>query len=318
MTILDYLKYYKDVSFDEVCFNEMDNLVFSALTYLPIENYDGSFYIKDILDKCHGKLAKLCNLMNGSRYKDLVMSNFKNIVNDETQFGALTIRFYKGLCYVGFRGTDDSITGWREDFELAYEFPVTAQKLAREYLKNTVKISDKIIFVGGHSKGGNLAMASCINLNKNILKKIKCIYNNDGPGFLKDVFLSEEFLSIKDKIKTFLPEESIVGILLNNCNLISIKSCNTGPKCHDLYSWECFGFFLVRGRLSLFSKTLKDNLNKWLDDTSIQKRKFLVDNFFKTLKMLGVQKMDDLKRIDKLEIKKISKNIIDILNLFRK
>ena len=287
MNVNDYVNYYKNISFDDYKWNDVDNLVCAAFAYLPLgrREIDGLFLPNKVLKKSnHPAAGLLFEVLDSIRYKGLELWDYVNIVNDETQFGAITIRL-NDICYVAFRGTDNSITGWKEDFELGYNYPVPAQRLARDYLVNHINEDDKLIYVGGHSKGGNLAMASVLEIDDDIFKRIKFVYNNDGPGFLEKVFNSSGFLRLEKKLKMFLPEESVVGILLNNTNRYQVvKSKESGFKQHDLFSWLCFGGILVNGKLSAFSIKARKIFNNWLEKQDLEKRKRLVEGFFGLLK----------------------------------
>ena len=165
-------------------------------------------------------------------------------------------------------------------------------------------------------------MTAAMEVDQNIQKKIKTIYNNDGPGFLKEEYNSKKFKRISQKIKMFIPEESIVGILLETPpNYTVIKSKNKGIKSHDLTSWICFGGFLKKGRLSIFSKELKEKINTWLQNEKPQTKEIIVENLFNIINLTGAkdfkeiklptvnQIINELKEID-ITTKEILKNTI--------
>ena len=310
-TVFDYLDYYNDLSFEQCEFNDMDNIVFSCLTYLPLNEVIGSEDIdicklsnlivnrgqkKEDTPICKLAIRILEIIAKGKRYNNTIFSNYVYILDDITQFSALTIRFKKGYCYIAFKGTDNSLTGWKENFELSYKYPVKAQALAADYLKSTVRFTDKIIYVGGHSKGGNLAMASVMECNKAIYNKIKFVYNNDGPGFLKKEFDSSKYKLMANKLRMFMPEESVVGILLlnpDNCNIV--KSSEHGPKQHYPTSWNCFGQFLVPGKLSKGSLRVKEQLSDFVKNTDDKSKKVMVDTLFEVLKQSNIKYFYQIK-----------------------
>lgn len=324
-TLVDYLDYYNNISFKDVPFNDMDNIVFSTLVYLPLENilidndtlYDISkkvTYIKGVNKNSmpYKALKLLDQIVSGQRYKEISLYNLVSIVDNQTQFCAVTIRFDKNKCHVAFRGTDNSIIGWKENFDLSYMYPVPAQMEATNYLKRTIKWNDKKIYVGGHSKGGNLAMASVMETDNSIYKKIVTIYNNDGPGFLTKEFNSDKFKKMSLKLKMFLPEESIVGILLNNGDYQVVKSKERGVYQHDLTTWECFGGFLTKGRLSNYSKKTQDQILLWLDKTDNQNKRKLVETFFKIISDTGITEFKQLKQ---LKLSQVSSMVKDAQNI---
>ena len=313
-TVFDYLNYYNDVSFKDCCWNDMDNIICSTLVYLPLEHVIDK---KTINIREVNRLIKYRNnhqygdkslrsqaikilekISGGLRYKNTTFSNFTYILNDQTQFSALTIRLGRGICYIAYRGTDNSLSGWKEDFELLYKYPVKAQELAADYLKNSVKFTDKTIFVGGHSKGGNLAMSSVMEVEDSIYRKIKVIYNNDGPGFLPEEFKSTKFKKITKKLKMFMPEDSRVGtILLHTKDVQFVKSINKGTQQHDLTSWICFGGFLVHGRQSQHSIKKQEQVNAILKKISRQDKEKIVNTFFTVLKESKIKYFYQLKEL---------------------
>ncbi len=315
-TVDDYIKYYNNVTFEESPFNDMDNIVFSCLAYLPfnkvlsgsdtlfnvfnnIHKYEKEYMnIKTILGKKAYEIIKV--LAKGKRYKDVVLSNYIYLVNEKTQF--ISIKFsYKDFCYVAYCGTDNSIIGWKENFVLSYMYPSITQVNAISYLSSVIK-DEKIIYVGGHSKGGNLAMVSAMEASDDIFNRIKFVYNNDGPGFLDKEFNSSKYKRLYPKLKNFLPEESMIGILLNNKNYTVVKSSAKGPYQHDFTTWYCFGPFLVTGVLSNGSKKLKKRLNEWTLSISDSDKKILVDTFFDVIKESGIKHFWEVKDLKWPEI----------------
>lgn len=323
-TVYDYLKYYNNVSFEESTFNDMDNIVFATLAYFPFPNTlkrkDLSLLDKKILNikesnTLIGKKAiEIIKIISkGTRYKKIIFSNYASLVDDNVQFNAITIRFNNN-CYVSFCGTDNSLVGWKENFNLSYMYPVLTQKLAIDYLKQTICDKDQAIYVGGHSKGGNLAMASVMEASDDIYGRINTVYNNDGPGFLKNEFTSIKYNRLLKKLKNILPEESLVGILLDNKEYNIVKSKNKGPYQHDLTSWLCFGPFLVEGSLNNYSKKLQAKLNNWLVQVNDDTKQILIDSFFNVIEESGVKHFRELKKLKWPELSSMIKEAKNIDN----
>lgn len=310
-TITEYIKYYGDHPFKEIPFNDIDNVLFVTLAYLPLEmiNYKDTIPLTEIAKKLkplelppHTMIYKsrelLNKIKNTKRYKNIKIENFINKLNKETQFSAITIRYEKNNCFVSYRGTDNSLIGWKEDFELSYTYPVKAQTYAKEYLENTIKETDEKIYIGGHSKGGNLAITSAIGIKEEIQNRIITIYNNDGPGFLEEQIKNKNLQKISPKIKTFIPEESIVGLLLTSpVAYYPIKSTKKGIAQHDPTSWECFGQFLKEGITASLALKFQDKICAFLKETTKETRKNLTEAFFKIIKESGVTHFRDLKTI---------------------
>ena len=313
-----YLKYYKNLSFKEVPFNEVDNVFLAELSYLnwkgivPTELNKISFKeaASQFLDREKSQDTKnskfiqniighLKDMKDGLRFKNCLLGNFAHILDDNEQFGAICIYLGDGQVYVSFQGTDDSITGWKEDFEMGYKFPTLSQADSIKYINNAITWSDTEVYLGGHSKGGNLAICAGMYCKDNIKNKIKRIYNNDGPGFEKEQFNSKEYNEILDRIITYKPEDSIVGMLLYNSSKTEIvKSKEKGIFQHDLTTWECFGTFLEKGKLSENSKKVDTRIKDWIDKYSVEDRETLVKTFFESLYKINVKTVDDFRHIE--------------------
>ncbi len=311
-----YLEYYKNNSFKDCAFNEVDNILFAELAYLNWNEIvpknsekislqeAGNKFLEKEKDKKHSKFLQniiehLKEMKDGSRYKDCLFSNFKMILNDEEQFGAICISFEPQKVYVSFQGTDDSITGWKEDFEMSYHFPVLSQTDAINYINSVITWRDNEVYVGGHSKGGNLAMCAAMYSNEFVHRKIKKIFNNDGPGFKYSEFNSNEYKAIASKIINIRPEDSIIGVLLNNSGECQyVKTKEKGIKQHDLTTWECFGSYLERGNQTEASKRIDAKIDEWLKLYKDEERENLVITFFNILKKINVVYVDDFKKIE--------------------
>jgi len=323
-TIFDYLNYYNNVTFEKYYFNDMDNIVFSMLAYLPFKEKINkkTINIKEALNcvkeqqpskSIKWASVQILNIISkGERYKDITFSNYISIVDDKTQFGAITIRFNKNSCFVAFKGTDNSLTGWKENLCLSYKYPVAAQTLAVNYLRNTIKTKDKIIYVGGHSKGGNLAMASVMGIDDRIYHKINTIYNNDGPGFKKEQFDSLKFKKIEKKLINFIPEESIVGILLYNKKPYVVKSEKRGIMQHYPTNWDCFGGFLVDGKLSKTSSKMQKQFNEFLEATDNKSKKLMINTLFDIFKKNNIIYFNQLSDLNIGEISNMLKETKNI------
>lgn len=306
-----YLKYYKELSFAEIPFNDVDNLVFSTLAYLPLKGLVSKEDVPlnllkqqlKIVESHHQSLkTKALNILNeiagSKRYQKVTIGNYIDIHNAETQFKAITIRFNQSNCYVTYQGTDNSLVGWKEDFDLAYCYPVPAQRHAAIYLNNAVKDSDKIVYVGGHSKGGNLAMAAAMEANNSISHKIMAVYNNDGPGFLNAEYHSPKFQNMARKLKVIIPEESFVGVLLSCTNKYQVvKSSAENIYQHDLTTWQCFGLFLLEGSQSKTSQKFQHKINTWINQTDKDNKELLINSLFKVIEESQIQNFHEFRHL---------------------
>ena len=311
MNIIDYIKNNKDKDFNELRFTEVDNLILSLLPYIDFKDIVPAFKNKKITLKeaaeetSHKKhkgifisnIYKMLAIMKDSkRYKDAYLYNYMSVVNDEMQFQALTIKLNDNSVYVAFSGTDTSIIGWEEDFKMAYLYPGASQKYATIYLNKTVGLFDKYVRVGGHSKGGNLSISAVMDSNLLVKRKIKEIFNNDGPGFLKEQVEAKKYKKIENKIKMYVPEESIIGMILYHVNTyIVVKSKRFSILQHDAFNWQCNNTSFVNAKLTKRSKTLESKLTKKLEELPINTRIKLVKNIFNIFKNHNIKDISDIK-----------------------
>ena len=306
--VLDYVKWRGDLTFDEHSFNEIDNLIMAEVIYVDfkdaIDEYpskhtktykeaaDRVFANKDV-DKIvlglivPNTIVKLADsIRTTKRFSNLKVSNYVNIIDIQTacQFAAMCFHINKNLIYVSYRGTDDTIIGWQENLNLVKKGPVEAEVKAAKYLNEIAKLFPKCeLIVGGHSKGGNLATYAAIYCDDKVKKRIIKVYNNDGPGFLKENIDNEKFLSIKSKIVRIIPHCSVVGLLLDSfCGKTYIVSSNAkGVNQHDAFSWEvCLNHFVKVKDLALNAKKLDTAITNMISNLTEEERNDLAVNVY--------------------------------------
>lgn len=298
--IFDYLYWRGDLSFDDSEFNELDGAILARLSYLPFEKTDlfadenASVTIAEaaktmlampdignlVLQKEDVRL--LASLLRSPRYENAVLSNFVNKIDEETQtqFSAVTVRFRDGESYISFRGTDNTLVGWKEDFNMSFG-EVPSQRLAAEYINGVGKSGD-VLTVGGHSKGGNLAVYASAFADEDVQNRIKTVYNYDGPGFGDEVLASEGYGRIRDRVRTFVPQSSVVGMLLGHEEKYTIVySAYVGIMQHDIYSWSVrrMGFSYVE-EVDEGSKFVDKTLKSWISAMTKEQRESLVDALY--------------------------------------
>jgi len=328
MNIFDYVDYYGEYTFNERPFNEVDNIIFSCLAYVDFnkvvekkkitinEAYEVFKKVykprkKEMLAVKNGVLL-FERLHNIKRFKDIELSNYKYVGDEVSQFSAITFGIDKKNYYVAFEGTDSLISGWEEDCKMAYHFPVEAQILAKEYLDKNFTMKSCNLIVGGHSKGGNLALVSSMYANYFVKKKIKKIYSNDGQGLRKAQIESKFYEKIESKFILIIPNSSIVGLLLRHKdNYIVIKSNKRGFLAHDLTTWQVSYDHLEKDHLSRSSKVFDEGFTRWLDKYDDEKRKTFVKEIFKIIRDNGIKDLMEinLKKELILNIVKQSKEI---------
>jgi hypothetical protein len=317
--IFDYLNWRGDLTFLEAPFNEVDNLIFSKLVYTDLSGIvpppggnDGIvlreaaaryFQVHDEkkplgllipaeIQKMFRRLAET------ARFGGLLLSGYENLVDEEReeQFSALTVALPDDTCYIAFRGTDDSIIGWKESLSLSFRDAIPAQKDALRYLCDTEGRRKGAIRIGGHSKGGNLAVYAAIHCKTELQQRILRVYNNDGPGFLEPVRGHQGYRNMRDRIMTIVPQSSIVGILLNQREEYEVvESTKLGPFQHNGFTWEVLGpAFVRRDDLSIGGQALTHAAKEWMDELSPDERRRFIEAFFAVLTSTGARTLTDL------------------------
>lgn len=318
--ILDYIEWRGDLDFRQSSLNEVDNLIFSKLSYLDFSNIvekDSSKplsvvaeeYIKErgyskigmLLNKNFPKLLKLIG--ESKRYGNIHVSDVVDNTDDKEiiQFAAMTFELPNNQRFIAYRGTDDSLIGWKEDFMMSIMDTVPAQDEALQYLKAIEnKYPDDDFYLGGHSKGGNLAVYSAIHSNDSIKDKIIKVFNNDGPGFKDSLVETDKYLSISSKIKTLVPKSSIVGMLLEHEESYDVVQCSikqSGLLQHDGFTWEVLGTSFIHlsdvdGESKLVNKTLKGVLN----NMTIEQREKFTNALFDILSANNHKSLMDIEK----------------------
>ena len=316
--IMDYISWRGDLTFAQSPFNEVDNLILACFSYVNLDRipavtrqkgielkklvkeFKKLHTIKELeADKSFIRLAPfmMFEMAESVRFGNCVIRNYVNeiVTEAEQQFSAVEIVLDDRTSYISFHGTDDTIIGWKEDFNLSTGV-VPAQKRAVEYMQ---RISDKasgMLRVGGHSKGGNLAIYGSV-MCKSVHDKILEIYSNDGPGFSKEFQESPETAEMMPKIIRIIPEYSIIGTLLEHEKQpIIVASTSRGLLQHDGFSWEVQGPGLVR-RDSLNKMALRfiEILHKWIDGMDMEQKRLLIEDLFATLQASGYENLSEVQ-----------------------
>ena len=315
--IIDYVENEFN-NMNEKKFNSVDSLILSQVTnYLyddlvgNINNIKPPVYFKDLLkaeyfDKMFQSFIipkknkhLLFALAASPRFRDIKINYHvsKSDNNEEKQFSATTFILNNEYAYLGFRGTDTTVIGWKEDFNMAFVCPIPSQIEGTSYVNKVANLIPHKLFIGGHSKGGNIAVYSAMSCENNIKPRIKTVYSHDGPGFREEVINSKEFQSIKNKINKTIPYSSLVGILLENHEHYHVvKSIGVGLIMqHDPFWWEVEkDDFIYLNDLSAKSKYVNKTLNTWLSEISDDKRKQFVDALFYILNSTKSETITDI------------------------
>lgn len=315
--ILDYLDWRGDLSLTQSPFNPVDNLILSQMSYLMFNALVPGF-TEEVISVSIGEASKhllaqdpvknptltpqnralLQKMAYNARFRHANLFFYCNDRDtaEEKQFSAITISLEDQSVYVAFRGTDSTITGWKEDFNLAFTCPVPAQTEAVRYLKQVASLLPCHLRVGGHSKGGNLAVYAASSCPIIIQERIIQVYNNDGPGLDASFLESPGYQRVQPRIHTFLPQSSIIGMLLEHREAYTIiHSSRAGLMQHDPYSWQVLGADFERAKeFTPGSQFIDQTLNQWVSSMDIETRRVFIDTLYRVLEATGAERLDDL------------------------
>ena len=223
-------------------------------------------------------------------YRDLL------IPEQETQFAAVTFLLDDGSAFLAFRGTDYSLVGWKEDFNMSFQQTVPAQRLALQYVRDVAAEYLAPLRLGGHSKGGNLAVFAAARCGPMLQKRILEVYNHDGPGFTEYMMGDPGYVALVPRIKTYVPQSSVIGMLLEHEEPYTvIRSKTVSLLQHDPYSWEVMGRdFVQMQQITKESRFVDATIKTWFADMTNQERNQLVDVMFALLGTGGVDNALDI------------------------
>lgn len=305
-TIIDYLSKYGDCPLDEMPMNDVDSLILCQLSYLK---YDGmvndvrgngsSITLKEIgehadFDKLFGdtRFEKqnrelFAGAVSGRRFANMRLNCYINMIEKEweTQFAAVTFLLEDGTIYVAFRGTDETIVGWKEDFNMAYLSPIPGQSYSVKYLNMVMSRLHCPFYVGGHSKGGNLALYSAMNCIPDVQRRIRKIYNMDGPGFRPEVLERCGYERVEARVVKIIPQSSLVGMLFEKGIRYQVVESNRfGLMQHDPYTWlveeACF---VLADDIYESRRFLDNTINEWILSLDEMQLKTFVDTMYKVV-----------------------------------
>ncbi len=319
--IIDYIIWRGDLSFEVSPFNEVDNLILSELSYLnfkgivgeddvfemPLykaaeiyfnEGRDAERNTGDLVDENFYRMLKL--MASSKRFGEIRLFNYikDTDMNKQMQFSAITIDIGNHILFVSFRGTDDTLIGWKEDFMMSVMEVVPSQ---RESLKYFNRIADNYpnhrFYIGGHSKGGNLAVYSAVYAKLKNKSRIINVYNNDGPGFREQIIETENYQNISDRIVTLVPQSSVIGMLLEHEeNYMVLKSSQKGIMQHDGFSWEVRGAKFVHLKSMARESMITDKtIRNFLDSITIEQRESFTNALFEILSTNEYTTLTDIR-----------------------
>ncbi len=302
--MFEYLSWRGDLTLEQVPFTEVDGLILSCLSYHffddVLENYDKNPITLDELAYLVREMPQenlrmrdprdvvLLQLLGDcKRFQDIKVCLHVNHVERElvAQFAAITLLLQDGSIFVSYRGTDMSLVGWKEDFHMTFRDYIPAQVGAAAYLLHASRTFEGKIRVGGHSKGGNLAVFAAAISPANLQERLEAVYTFDGPGFHEDMLKFKGYQNILSKLHSFIPQSSIIGMLLSQDGEYSVVQSNErGLFQHDPYSWGISGGnFICLEHTTLSSHLVNKTLKNFLGRLSLHKREIFIDTVFEIL-----------------------------------
>jgi hypothetical protein len=325
--IMDYLDWRGDLSFEADPMNEVDSLILSTLAYIefdnlvPFEEGRGSVALSEIAQQAYDAIdlssprckdpffehipELLLKAASSLRFSSLRLSYYINRLNvdDSEQFSAIVFSFHEKLHYIAFRGTDDNLIGWKEDFMMSFLDEVQAQRDAVEYTRFVLQNLVGDIYLGGHSKGGNLAVYVAAKVEK-AQNRIIGVYNNDGPGFQEKFMEGEGYHRIVPRIHTILPRSSVVGMLMEHLeDYVVVNSNQKGIMQHNAMSWEVLGnHFVYMPGVKKSSIFLNQALRQWLSEITVEERAIFVEELFEIIRAAGVDTVSSITAEKRLAV----------------
>ena len=308
--IIDYIAWRGDLSMARDGWNDVDALIMANYCYndlAPAKDRALGELAGSIPDTAgggsslaHEHVTLLRAMAASRRFGAFVVRDGVDTVDAAAgmQFSAATADAPDGLRVVSFRGTDGTLVGWRENFNMAYESPVPAQTAAAAYLERAAAGSEGPLLVTGHSKGGNLALYAAVHADEAVRRRVVAIYSFDGPGLDEESVNSAGYEAIRSRVRSFVPQSSVIGMLLSyHPDYIVVHSAASGLQQHNAYSWQVLGArFVTEAATDKGSQVIDQTLRGWLKSCTPEQRQRFVDTIFDVLKATNAESLSDLKR----------------------
>lgn len=308
--IVDYLAWRGDISLEVSPWNELDGLLMAVLSYLNfhgVQDHRGwtleeakriDLLIEDGGASFEGRKKVFEAMADSARFSGCRMHHFIARTDEELsmQFSAECLDLPDGTMCVAFRGTDNTLVGWREDFNMAYQTQVPAQAAAAYYLTKAAKETEGKIRLVGHSKGGNLAVYAASRATKKVQDQIESIWSYDGPGMNMEMARSKGFQRIQPKIHSYIPQTSVIGLLMEYYDPYTVvHSTVKGLEQHDPLTWQVYGrHFEELPSIDRNAKVVCDTLHECLTNSTPEQRAAFVEALFRMADNTNATKMSDI------------------------
>lgn len=314
--MLAYIAWRGDLSLEQSPFSPVDGLILSTLAYVRFQGCIpadaaaqvslaeavSAFLSRPAAEQGRVRSPSDAGLMRrlaaSRRFAHMRLTAYQDVFlpEKEMQFAAYTALLEDGTAFLAFRGTDSTLVGWKEDFNMSFRDTVPAQSAALEYAERIAAAFGGALRLGGHSKGGNLAIYAATQCPPQVRGRILAVYNNDGPGFTDSVLSSPGYAELLERIHSFVPQSSIIGMLLQHeDDYTVVHSRQRGILQHDPYSWSVLGNDFIRLRRVTEGSRITDKVVKdWLCALTPEERGKFVDVLYELLSAGGASLTSDL------------------------
>ena len=319
--LITYVQQYEAQTFQEKLVTDIDILVLTEIAYLPFDEIVSSSFeektaislnqlgkeFETIKEKEHKnnpfmitkERIQLLDVVSKSlRFKDVKVFGFMNDIDDELtkQFAAVCYQWEEESRWIIFRGTDESLTGWKEDFMMTYSDLIPAQIDAIEYLRKQAELFSGSLNISGHSKGGNLSLYASAMQEEDIQHRIQQIYCWDAPGVHRSILNTEGYQRVVSKAKRYIPQDSIVGLMLESqVPYHIIESQGSGISQHSALMWNIEDdHFVELTELTRNSQLTDQTFKQWTEVVSDEDLKLFFDTFFELFFEMGVETVNDV------------------------
>ena len=315
--IIDYARRELD-TFGQRPLCRVDSLIFSWLSYyrLPKEATvtldHESMPIKELLrmewldSMCErlfdaqSSIELLTALAASPRFRNVRVCGYESRTNDlaEQQFAAMTFLLPSDETFVAFRGTDNTLVGWKEDFNMSFKTTVPSQTAAVRYLDNVAQNTRGRLWCGGHSKGGNMAVFAGMTCSPQTRSRLNRCFSHDGPGFSAKTIADPSWVDMPQIVDKTIPQSSVIGMIFENQeqNYTVVHSQNIGFSQHNPFSWEVDGCdFVLEDKLGIGANVIDSSVNAWLANATDEQREGFVDAIFSVFEAAGENSFADIK-----------------------
>ncbi len=314
--MLDYVAWRGDLTFLQAPFCAIDNIIFTQLVHLKLEKVPKAaesiplFAVIDALsgdvpqksgDSLEAQRYELAQALLGSaRFRDVTVRFFEQNLDEaaEKQFAAVAFELCDGTAFIAFRGTDATLVGWKEDFNMSFESPVPSQIDAVSYLNRAAERLPGFLRVGGHSKGGNLALYAGAHCAPQVRVRILKVYSDDGPGLDDATLAAVGYHALSGRIESYIPESSVIGMLMGYHDRYTVvQSSGMGIFQHNPFLWQVRGpSFLTRAGVNRSSRFTDSTIHAWLNACTYEERRVFIDTLYQLLRSTNAETFGDLTR----------------------